>query len=93
MFKKIENMTPQEKAKELVDSFKRLSQKKCDCLEYSCTCFKVYTHQAKRMTLITANELIKSSPARSPINDSSDFMPHFKAVIFWQEVKTEIEKL
>jgi hypothetical protein len=48
---------------------------------------------AKRCALIAVDEIIKSSPARSPGTDSSDFMPHFKAVIFWEEVKQEIEKL
>ena len=48
---------------------------------------------AKQCALIAVDEIIKSSPARSPINDSSDFMPHFKAVKYWQEVKQEIEKL
>jgi len=55
-------MMPKEKANQLVDRFKMLSKKKCDCLEYSCTCFNVYTYQAKRMALITADELLKANP-------------------------------
>jgi hypothetical protein len=53
----------------------------------------LHKYNAKQCVLIAVDEIIKSSPARSPINDSSDFMPHFKAVKYWQEVKQEIEKL
>ena len=55
-------MTPKEKARLLIDRFKRLSKKKCDCLEYSCTCFSVPTYKAKEMALIVVDELIKETP-------------------------------
>ncbi len=74
-------MTPKEKAKELVDKMLHCYQGHID--EYT----------AKQCALIAVDEIINLSPARSPINDSSDFMPHFNAVKYWQEVKTEIEKL
>jgi hypothetical protein len=74
-------MTPKEKAKELVDKFFEYSDS-ADEFRFAVKC-----------ALIAVDEIIKSSPARSPCTDSSDFMPHFKAVIFWEEVKQEIEKL
>jgi hypothetical protein len=74
-------MTPKEKAEELILKFEQYSDS-ADEHGFAIKC-----------ALIAVDEIIKSSPARSPINDSSDFMPHFKAVKYWQEVKQEIEKL
>jgi hypothetical protein len=80
-------MTPKEKADELFDKYYSVKwhngKKVCSMSKQA----------AKDCALIAVDEIIKSSPARSPINDSSDFMPHFKAVKYWQEVKEEIEKL
>ena len=33
--------------KKLINKFENLSQKKCDCLGYSCTCFKISRSSAK----------------------------------------------
>jgi hypothetical protein len=77
-------MTPKEKADYLVEEFLYIENEYKEHLDFK---------QAKECALIAVNEIIKSSPARSPGTDSSDFMPHFKAVIFWEEVKQEILKL
>jgi hypothetical protein len=81
-------METKDKAKELIEKY-------ADALPsvfYNSEEAKNYA-RAKKCALIAVDEIIKSSPARSPGTDSSDFMPHFKAVIFWEEVKQEIEKL
>lgn len=78
-------MTPEEKAQELIDKFKhpvRWKMGQEDVLD-----------RAKQCALIAVDEVINSSPARSPINDGSDAMPHFRAVKYWEQVKEEIEKL
>jgi hypothetical protein len=77
-------MTPKEKAIELVDKYWQLNY------DWDGTTKEGW---AKDGALIAVDEIIKSSPARSPINDSSDFMPHFKAIKYWEEVKQEIENL
>lgn len=71
-------MTPKEKGNLLVGRFKRLSKKKCDCLEYSCTCFYVSTYEAKKMALIVADELLKENP---------------KKHTYWLSVKFEINSI
>lgn len=71
-------MTPKEKAEELVDKFTQTNGN---------------AFFAKECALIAVDEIINSSPARSPINDGSDAMPHFRAVKYWEQVKEEIEKL
>ncbi len=77
-------MTPKEKADELFDKFYSTIPNDEMGENYK---------SAKQCALIVVDEIIKSSPARSPINDSSDFMPHFKANKYWNEVKQEINKL
>ena len=71
-------MTPKEKAQELVDKY----------IQTDGNAFF-----AKQCALIAVEEIINSSPARSPINDGSDAMPHFRSVKYWEQVKQEIEKL
>jgi len=89
-------MTPKERADELVDKYLLLTIDfpYTDTQDGQCigNGYMLY-NSAKQCALITVNEIIKSSPARSPINDSSDAMPHFRAVEYWQQVKQEIEKL
>jgi len=79
-------MTPKEKAKQLVNKF-------AIYLRANLMHDEDADEDAKECALIAVDEIIKSSPARSPINDSLDFMPHFKAVKYWEEVQQEIEKL
>lgn len=80
-------MTPKEKAEELVEKFRHAKSHKMS--DYS----TIYNPTAKVCALIAVDEVINSSPARSPINDGSDAMPHFRAVKYWEQVKEEIEKL
>tara|TARA_R110000868_G_scaffold88543_2_gene246828 strand:- start:5 stop:238 length:234 start_codon:yes stop_codon:yes gene_type:complete len=77
-------MKPKEKAKELIDRFKSLSQKKCDCLEYSCTCFRVPTYKAKEMVLIAVDEILNNDGFTQFDNYLTDY---------WKEVKQEIQNL
>ena len=78
-------MTQEEKAKELVEKFKSLSKKKCDCMEAMCTCFKMYNYKAKQCALMCVDEyladLIKWNSHRGSVYE------------YWQEVKHQIEKL
>jgi hypothetical protein len=84
-------MTPKEKAKELLDKFISYSY----FSDGNNSMNRQYQQEdnAKQCALIAVDEIINSSPARSPINDSSDFLAHFKATKYWQEVKQEILKL
>ena len=82
-------MTQEEKAKELVDRFKSLSKKKCDCMEAMCTCFKMYNYKAKQCALICVDEILGIMELWSIVPDI-----YFKRTeLFWQEVKQQIEKL
>jgi hypothetical protein len=75
-------MTPKEKAIEIVNKYIDLSDE-CDCLEYSCICFKMYEYKAKQCALICAKE----------IWDELESARVFEEYDYWQEVKQEIEKL
>lgn len=72
-------MTPKDKAKELVNKYLQI--------------YDGRVPQAKQCALIVLNEILSSSPSRSPISSSSEFMPHFNATKYWNEVKQEIENL
>ena len=82
-------MTPEEKAKELIDKYENLTRDPCDCLEYSCICFSVPEYKAKEMALICVNEIIKM--AITDFWAISDIYLQ-KKYIFWLEVKEEIKK-
>lgn len=86
-------MTQKEKAKELVDKFKKLSKKKCDCLEYMCVCFRIPDYKAKKMALICVDEIIKSQPQYLPMINMGNAMIDNPAIEFYEGVKQEIEKL
>lgn len=79
-------MTPKEKAIELFDKYATYVVMWSGGIE-------VEKQNCKQCALIAVDEIINSSPARSPINDGSDAMPHFRAVKYWEQVKQEIEKL
>lgn len=70
-------MTPKEKAKDLFDKYKNLSEK-CDCYEYSCICFQMLDYKSKECALISVDEVLYAI--------SED-------VTYWEDVKKEIEKL
>jgi hypothetical protein len=56
-------MTPKEKSKEFIKKFKALT-KECDCLEYTCICFRIGNYDAKRCALISVEELIKETSSK-----------------------------
>ncbi len=78
-------MTPEEKAKELVDTFYQTTPNETWIDEPLGEFMKTYTAwgQAKQCALIAVDELIESC-YRSGINYSYNF---------WKEVKKEIKKL
>ncbi len=73
-------MTPKEKAKELVDKY----DKTLTYLESK--------NKTKQCALIAVDEIIKSTPSMNiyPPNFQSK---HPRVKEYWQQVKTEIEKL
>lgn len=94
MEKKQTAMTPKEKAEELVDKFHIIETSHWnENMDGRMTMEQIGFYSAKQCALIAVDEIINSSPARSPINDGSDAMPHFRAVKYWEQVKQEIEKL
>jgi len=90
-------MEAKEKAKELIEKYKGLSKKKCDCLEYTCSCFKIYDYQAKRCVLILVDEIINEyktmNNTQSGIVIGEDYYTIADLIEWWQEVKKEIELL
>ena len=82
-------MTPKQKAKELVDSFR--SYVDCEIIENDCyvSSKKQETNMSKKCALIVVDELIKETndlmchEGRNSITDRE----------YWAQVKTEIEKL
>lgn len=73
-------MTPQEKAKELFQKFK----KPVDLLHKYPMCFDT----AKQCAIIAVDEVISSNPHSNPLNTNVE-----STMFFWQQVKQEIEKL
>jgi hypothetical protein len=75
-------MTPEEKAKELVDKFINASFNCKDCNMPFCDikCTQLNLHEAKQCSLIAVDELIKATT-------------QLASTYFWQKVKNEIEKL
>lgn len=73
-------MTPQEKAKELFDKYSSVSNKMAD---YSI----IYGPTAKLHALITADEILQADWF---IENKQNYDSW---VVYWQEVKQEIEKL
>jgi len=76
-------MTPQEKAKELIDKFT----------------FEIGKFNAKQSALVTVNEIIESREDDSAFDDtmwenaSEYYIPHPMYLNYWLKVKQEIEKL
>lgn len=81
-------MKPIDKANDIIDRFRMvLMNENTECgNEILCTII------AKQNALICVDEILRASPTKSPVSDS-DFIAHFKALKFWQEVKYEIEKI
>lgn len=72
-------MTPQEKAQELIDKFKIFVIGSSDSL--------IENENARHCALIAVNEIIEANPIAFDEDDNCI------AKQWWQEVKTEIEKL
>ena len=76
-------MTPEEKAKELIDKFT----------------FEIGKFNAKQSALVTVNEIIESREDDSACDDtmwenaSEYYSPHPMYLNYWLKVKIEIEKL
>ena len=77
-------MTPEEKAKELVDKMYM-----CDMNCEGEAMAMLYPH-ALECALIAVDEILKSVPKQPSISIN---MPHFEATVCWEEVKEEIIKL
>jgi hypothetical protein len=75
-------MTPQEKAKELVLKFKELSQE-------GSLIFYLTFEISKQCALIAVDEIIASMPKEPMISTFA----RVHVIMFWVEVKQEIEKL
>ena len=72
-------MTPQEKAQELIDKFKIFVIGSSDSL--------IENENARHCALISVNEIIEANPI------AFDEQDNCIAKQWWQEVKTEIQKL
>jgi len=80
-------MTPQEKAIELVDKMGFSTMHTIDNTSGQSTA--IYKNQyAKQCALIAVQEIILSNPHSNPFNTDV-----YSTMSYWQEVKTEIEKL
>jgi hypothetical protein len=75
-------MTAKEKAEELIHKFYEI--------ESDSQYFGVNWKIAKKCALIAVDEILKSVPKQPSISIT---MPHFEATVYWEEVKSEIEKL
>ena len=82
-------MTPKEKAKELVEKFAKLLHKTDETFDEGGIAYFIPTPLLKRCALICADELILENNTihHENINDQCDRM------IYWEEVKQEINKL
>ena len=74
-------MKPKEKAEELIDKFENYSFMDIDKKISS-------FNSAKQCALIAVQEIILSNPHSNPFNTDV-----YSTMSYWQEVKTEIEKL
>lgn len=93
------NMTPQEKAKELVDKMMLYSFEKEDYIDdfpkYIVN-YKIKKEYAKQCALISVDEIMRVCPYFDlKIRETEDQLSafDFQFVSYWEEVKKEIEKL
>ena len=88
-------MTPQEKAKELVDKFYQYANEEFDdkLNEYPGQVLserrKIRKESSKQCALIAVDEIIESIPKEPSIST----VQRIGSIMFWFEVKQEIEKL
>lgn len=88
-------MTPKEKAIDLVNRFSLVNAKKYVEDGITHIDFALTDGDAKQCALIAVDEIIKSNPT-NPLTGGyielySDMVD--EAIVFWQQVKSEIEKL
>jgi hypothetical protein len=78
-------MTPQEKAKELVDKFEPFcySDPRIQVTDYDC---------AKHCALISVDEILKSNPCSEGSDRGGNFM-WVDDTYYWEQVKHEINNL
>jgi len=76
---------PKEKAKELIEKYQKLDIEIGGQYDGYLT---MKIHDAKQCALIAVDEILECYPAQCP-KESYEMEQH----IFWQQVKTEIEKL
>jgi len=92
-------MTPQEKAKELVDKYYKLAEsiewtdkqtsEKAEKFndELGTDVLKYWNELSKQSALIVVDEIILANPHSNPFNTDV-----YSTMSYWQEVKQEIEK-
>ena len=76
------NMTPKEKAENLVDMFMNIEPTKLS--DYS----RIYHPTAKQCAILLVNEIILANPHSNPFNTNV-----YSTLDYWFKVKQEIEKL
>ena len=85
-------MTPEEKAQELIESFYLCMPfkdiKLTDCGENEDLIIKMEKLSAKQCAEIAIHEILKDIP-----DASDDDSPYNHELMYWQQVKQEIEKL
>lgn len=72
-------LTPKEKAKELVEKFSDLEEG------------EMYIGKAKQCALIAVDEILEATPHSPSL--PLELMPHFSAMKYWKEVKEELLKI
>jgi hypothetical protein len=80
-------MTPIEKAKELVDKFRK--ELKWVELDYPVDLYR----DMKQCTLIAVDEIIESQPSVILVSIDGDETEYMDKKQYWQQVRTEIEQL
>jgi hypothetical protein len=89
----MKNITPQEKAIELIDKFKNASFNCTDCDMPYCDvpCTQLNTEEAKQCALIVVNEIIDLSFGN--LTDGKNHYCNYFTTKYYKQVKEEIEKL
>ena len=83
-------MTSKEKAKELVDMYYSLNSES-NALDW---CTEIPIEVAKRCAIMCVNQIIESSPSLPILSENGTYGSDIEeSANYWQEVKTEIEKL
>jgi hypothetical protein len=81
----MQNMTPKEKAVELVNKY-RTYIRIADKYDYNVSEDEI--HISKQCALTSVNDIINANPHSNPLNTDV-----YSTMSYWQEVKQEIENL